>query len=111
MNYTDIVDGIQIRDVTYIGLPPKDTPPTFDIVKWKDCEPQKVRDLRTGEWKTMTRYCWSVATLEWDRHEGWWRFKSVGTRWLEARPTEAVVQMVLDFCDNKAKELQYGSDD
>ena len=110
MEYTDIVDGYQIRDVTYIGLPPKDTPTTFDIVKWFDCEPQKVRDLRTSKLKTMTRYCYSVAFLEWDRHEGWWRFRSVGTRWLEEKPTDAVVNMVLKFCDEKAKELQYETD-
>ena len=107
MNYTGIVDGYQIRDVTYIGLPPKDTQPTFDIVKWEDCEPHRAINLETGEERTVTRYCYSVAFLEWDRHEGWWRFRSVGTRWLEAKPTDAVVNMVLTFCDVKAKELQY----
>ena len=33
MNYTGRIDGFQIRDVTYIGLPPKSTPPQYDIVK------------------------------------------------------------------------------
>lgn len=107
MEYTDIVNGFQIRDVTYIGKPPKDTPPRYDVVKWFDCEPQKVRDLMTGEMKTMTRYCYSVACLEWDRHEEWWQFLSAGTRWLEANPTEAVVNMILKFCEDKAKELKY----
>lgn len=110
MEYTDIVDGYQIRDVTYIGLPPKDTPPKFDIVKWYDCEPHRAIDLMTGEERTVTRCCYSVAFLEWDRHEGWWRFRSVGTRWLEEKPTDAVVNMVLKFCDEKAKELQYETD-
>lgn len=110
MNYTDIVDGYQIMDVTYIGLPPKDTPPMYDIAKWVDCEPQKAFDWRTGEEKSVTRYCYSVGRLEWDKKEGWWRFKSVGTRWLEAKPNDAVVNMVLKFCDDKAKELQYETD-
>ena len=34
MNYTGRIDGFQIRDVTYIGLPPQSTPPQYDIVKW-----------------------------------------------------------------------------
>lgn len=115
MNYTDIVNGYQIRDVTYIGLPPKDAPPKYDIVRWYDCEPHRAINMMTGEEMTVTRCCYSVAFLEWDRHEGWWRFHSVGTRWLEEldqkRVTDAVVNMVLKFCDDKAKELQYGSDD
>ena len=111
MNYTGIVDGYQIRDVVYIGLPPKDTPPRYDIVRWKDCElPQTVRDLMTGEVKTMTRYCYSVATLEWDK-DGWWQFKSVGTRWLEENPPKAVVDMVLKFCEEKAREIEDESAD
>ena len=109
MTYTDIVDGYQISDVTYIGLPPKDTPPTFDVVRWYDCEPHRAIDMRTGEVKTVTRCCYSVAFLEWDRHEEWWRFRSVGTRWLEEsdqkRVTDAVVQMILKFCEEKAKEI------
>ena len=111
MTYTDIVDGYQIRDVTYIGLPPKDTPPTFDIVRWYDIEPRRAIDMMTGEEKTITRCCYSVAFLEWDRHEEWWQFRSVGTRWLEENPPETVVKMILEFCEEKAKELQDGSDD
>ena len=107
MTYTDVVDGMQIMDVTYIGLPPKGTPPTFDIVKHVDCEPYEAIEMRTGERKTYTHYVYSVARLEWDAHEGWWQFRSVGTRWLEAKPTEAVVNMILKFCEDKAKELVY----
>ncbi len=110
MEYTDIVDGFQIRDVTYIGLPPKDTSPRYDIVNHVDCEPYEAINVETGKRQTYTHYVYSVACLEWDRHEGWWRFRSVGTRWLEAKPSEAVVNMILKFCDDKAKELQYEAD-
>ena len=34
MNYTDRIDGYQIRDVTYIDMPPKNVPIEYDIVKW-----------------------------------------------------------------------------
>ena len=104
-NYTDIVDGYQIRDVTYIGLPPKDTPPTFDIVKHVDCEPFEAVNMETGKRQTYTHYTYSVAFLRWDAHEDWWRFEPVGTRWLEDKPSETVIDMVLKFCEKKAKEL------
>ena len=111
MNYTDIIDGYQIRDVVYIGLPPTGTPPTYDVVKHVDCDPQEVVSLETGERETITRYCFSVAHIKWDAHERWWQFRSILTRWLEENPPETVVQMILKFCEEKAKELQYGSDD
>jgi len=107
MEYTGVVDGLQIRDVTYVGLPPTGTPPKYDIVKHVDCEPYVAVDGRTGERKTYTHYVYSVGCLEWDAHNGWWQFRSVGTRWLEAKPTEAVVNMILKFCEDKAKELVY----
>ena len=105
MTYTDRVDGFQIRDVTYLGLPPKDTPPTFDIVKWVQCEPYQARDFRTGERKTYTEYCYSVGSLVWDKHDGGFDFRSVGLRWLESLPNKDVVDMVLRFAHEKSKEL------
>lgn len=112
MNYTERVDGFQITDPTYIGLPPKDTTPTFDIVKWVQTEPHEVAAFekdKSGKWisrnKISTEYCFVVATLVWDAHETEFRLNSVLLRWLEERPTEAVIQMVLDFAEKKGKEI------
>lgn len=114
MTYTDIVDGFQIKDVTYIGLPPKDTPPQYDIVRHVDCEPYEAIDMKTGKRQIYTHYVYSVARLEWDAHNGWWQFRSIGTRWLEEsdqkRVTDAVVSMILKFCEEKAEELQDEAD-
>lgn len=61
MNYTDIIDGYQIRDVTFIGLPPKDTSPRYDIVKHVDCEPYEAINLVTGKRQTYTHYVYTEA--------------------------------------------------
>lgn len=110
MEYTDRVEGFQIRDVTYIGLPPAGTPPTFDIVKWVKHDPpiKDVTVLRNGEVlteQTVDESCYSVGFLEWDRHEKWFSFRSVGLRWLEEKPSDAVIQMILDFAEKKGKEI------
>ena len=111
--YTDRVDGFQIRDVCYLCDQPSNTPPRFDVVKWiPEKEPRFVTALErdeNGKWyavdKWSEEHCYSVATLEWNAHEPWFEFHSVGTRWLEENPTDAVVKMILDFCNEKAKEL------
>ena len=106
MTYTPRTDGIQIADVTYIGKPPKDTPPKFDVVKWESSEPFEAIDIRTGKRETHTEYCYSLGCLEWDAREGCFDFKSVGTRWLEAKPSDKVVDMIMAFCREKGKELE-----
>lgn len=111
MNYTDRVDGFQIRDVTYIGLPPKDTPPEYDIVKWVLANPPyEAIDMRTGKPKIVTEYCYSVGRLIWNRKEPCFEFESIGLRWLEARPSEVIVDMVLKFAEEKTKELEDDND-
>ena len=111
MNYTERVDGFQITDVMYIGLPPKDTPPRFQVVKWYDVEPHegwvyhKEDETWKPRWEKITEGSYAVACLEWDPHEPQFVFRSYGTRWLEEKPTEAVVKMILDFCEKKEKEL------
>lgn len=112
MEYTDRVDGFQIRDVTYIGLPPKDTPPSYDIVKWVQTDPHEVMCFETGkdgklhgEKKVSAEYCFSVGQLVWNKKEDSFKFESVLMRWLEEKPSEAVVQMILDFAEKKGKEL------
>ena len=110
MTYTDIVDGYQICDVVYIGQPPRGTPPTYDIVKHVVCDPHEVISLETGKRQISTHYCFSVARVIWDAHEGWWKVHSVGTRLLDHYPPPAAVQMILDFCEEKAKELRHETD-
>lgn len=119
MFYTERVDGFQITDPTYFthnGLPLEPTPPTFDIVKWEQHKPMKVTAVNriNGKWvcreEISTEHCYVVAALVWDRHEWCFDFNSVGLRWLEARPTETVIQMVLDFAEKKGKEI-YGQEE
>lgn len=112
MNYTERVDGFQITDVSYFGKPPKDAPIQFDIVKWVQTEPEEVMCYWTNEHggiecgrKVQTEYCFSVGTLEWNAREPGFEFRSVGMRWLEEEPTEAVRQMILRFCEEKEKEI------
>ena len=113
IEYTERIEGFQIRDVSYFGKPPVDAPPTFDIVKWF---PEKnphvgtvLHQTENGKWiareEMITEHCYSVGFLEWDAHELDFQFRSVGLRWLEEKPSEAVVDMILKFCDEKGKEL------
>jgi hypothetical protein len=111
MYYTDRVDGFQIADVTYIGLPPKDTPPRYEVILWYEHEPWEAIDGYTGKKKTVTESCYVVAFIEWNPKEPDFEFRSVGLRWLESAPTNRVVKMILDFCEAKEKELlgdEYG---
>lgn len=110
MNYTARIDGFQIRDVTYIGMPPPGTPPSFDIVKWYRHEPPitgvtVIKDGETLYNQTIYESCYSVAELVWNAHENEFCFRSIGMRWFEHKPTEAVVQMILDFAEKKGKQL------
>ena len=100
--YTPIVDGFQIRDITYIGLDSDcscGAEKDFDIVKWVECDPQKVIDAKTGKEKTIDKYCYSVGNLEWDEKEEGFNFKSIGLRWLESNPSTKVIKMILGFCE------------
>lgn len=109
--YTERVEGYQIRDVVYFGLPPRDAPPRYDIVKWIQHEPKTVTAIynEDGHWtcreELRTEYCYSVGTLEWNAHEPQFEFSSIGLRWLEERPPDAVIDMIMRFCEEKEKEL------
>lgn len=112
MFYTERINGFQIADPTYIGLPPKDTPPTFDVIKWFKTDPHEVCSVvrdKDGRWKTektiKSEFCYVVGVIEWDQHEEDFLFRSIGLRWLEEKPTEAVVNMILKFCAEKEKEM------
>lgn len=115
MNYTKRVEEYQIRDVTYLGMPPKDAPIEYDIVKWaKPDKPYEAfsLDTKTNEMtkELITEYCYSVGRLVWDKRESCFEFESIGLRWLEAKPSEAVVDMILEFAEKKAKELEVEDD-
>lgn len=58
-------------------------PNKFDVVKWYDHKPMEVIDWKTGEKKTSTRSCYSIATIWWNEKEPGWEFKSVGTRFID----------------------------
>lgn len=92
--YTPIVDGFQIRDITYITALNKypENPPKFDIVKWEEI------DGETGEERQITKYCYSVGRLEWNPKKPCFEFESIGLRWLESNPSERVIKMILGFC-------------
>lgn len=107
MEYTPRVDGFQIRDVEYIGRHPKDSPIQYDIVKWEKLEePMEVIDHYTGKKKMIDEYCYTVALVDWVADESWFELRGIGLRLLESRLTEAATDMILDFCDEKAKELR-----
>lgn len=109
--YTDIYKGFQIRDVNYLGEPPKDAPIKFDVVQWINHEPYEVIDGKTGEKRMSDRSCWSVATLEYNPKEPDIELRSVGLRWLEAHPDEDVEEWILKWCNYKLHELYTNEED
>ncbi len=99
------IDDIEICNVTYFpGYEPEVKPRSFDIVKWEQHAPCEVMSLRTGKKEISTRSCYSLAFLKWDDKERGFDFNGVGLRWLEAAPSKAVCDMIIDFCNKKTKE-------
>ena len=112
MEYTERLHDYQIRDVSYWGKPPENVPLRFDIVKWHHTEPQEVNQVYYDEYgcakirkAISTEYCYSVGFLEWDDREPCFRFRSVGLRFFEEYPPKDVIDMILDFCEKKEKEI------
>lgn len=105
--YTERYKGFQIRDVTYLGEPPTNIPPTFDVVKWESYDtPIEAIDLLNGKRKkAYTEYCYSVGNLVYNPKEPCFEFKSCGLRWLEAKPDEDVMNWILKWCEYKLQEL------
>lgn len=107
--YTDKVEDYQIWDVVYFGKPPKDAPIQFDIVKWYKTEPREViyvdMDEKICEKRMSDEYCFSVGRVVWNAHEPCFEFESVGLRWLEEKPSEKVIDMILKFCAEKEREI------
>ena len=106
MSYTPIVDRFQIRDVTYLGGSPPQDKIKFDIVKWVDCDPMEVINIKTKQKEIQTRYCYTVAWLNWDEKEECFDFNSCGLRWLEANPSQKVIQMILNFANMMTEILK-----
>lgn len=105
MEYTERIDGFQIRDPCYLFGRPDDAPIMFDIVKWVQTKPREVTDLRTGRKKISTEYCYTVARLTWNKKEQCFEFSSIGMRWLCTELTKAVIDLILDFAEKKGIEL------
>lgn len=105
-DYTERVDGIQIRGVTYFpGYEPENGPIKYDVVKWVTrTKPVEVTGL-TGEKRLSTEYCYSIATLIWDEDEQAFDIESIGLRLIEAKLTERAQDMILAFCKLKVIEL------
>lgn len=101
--YTDIWNGFQFRAPAY--LDGHFEPHQFDLVKWEECEPHEVIDWYTGEKKISTRYCFSIATLIWNKKEPGFEFESVGLRYLENR-IDGLEKFILDFCETIESELE-----
>lgn len=81
----------EIRKPTFLGNPPTEDyyEYNFDIVKWAD----------------DNSYCWSIGSLEWNKKEPCFEFKSVGTRYLEFRE-DGLEEWLLKWCE--LKEIEYG---
>ena len=118
--YTERYKGFQIRDVVYLGEPPTDIPPTFDVVKWGTYNvlPEAMNlvnadgtIIKSLEYNSeldegyIEEYCYTVGTLEYNAKEPCFEFKSCGLRWLEAHPDEDVENWIIKWCDYKLQEL------
>ena len=90
--YTERYKGFQIRDVHYLGDPPKDAPTMYDVVQWYKDDGDK-------------EYCWSVGTLVYDPKEPCFDFNSTGLRWLECHPDEDVENWIMAWAEYKLREL------
>lgn len=60
--------------------------------------------MYTGKKKIVTRSCFSIAILIWDKRECDFNFESVGLRYLEYR-IDGLEKFILDFCKMMEKEL------
>lgn len=117
MKYTERVENYQICDPTFIDdiysddfEVKTDRPLQFDVVKWYKLD--KPREMLCFDHATKTfkpqmveECCYVVATLQWDEFNDDFELHSIGMRFVEEKPSADVMQMILDFCDKKFKEL------
>ena len=103
-DYTDIWNGFQIREPTYIDG--RSEPYKFDLVKWVERDkPREVLNLSTGKKELSSRHCFSIGFLEWDPKEQYFNFKSVGLRYLEYR-IDGLESWIIKFCENMYLRLK-----
>ena len=100
--YTGEWNGFQFRSPTY--LDGHFEPYEFDLVKWKECEPEEVIDFITGEKKIQTRYCYSVGKLIWNKNEQAWTVEGVGLGYVTDR-VDGLEEGIWKFCEEMEKEL------
>ena len=105
-SYTERIEGFQIRKPSFFGDPPKNIPVMFDVVKWQTCEPRKVYSITEGKEILSSEFCFVVGRLVWEKEEDAFRFESIGLRWLESKPSEAVVAMIMGFAGEMRKRLK-----
>ena len=117
MNYTERVENYQICDPTYLEdlhsndfEAKSDRALEFDVVKWyKLDKPTEMlsfnRATKTFKPEMIEECCYVVATLQWDESEDDFELHSIGMRFVEEKPSADVMQMILDFCNKKSKEL------
>ena len=85
----------EIRKPTFLGSPPTEDyyKYNFDIVRWAD----------------DNSHCWSIGSLEWNKRELCFEFKSVGLRYLEGRE-DGLEEWLLKWCELKETEYRYTED-
>ena len=105
--YTDRWNGFQFRAPVYVDR--HFNPYRFDLVKWESCEPHEAINMSTGKKDIVTEYCFTVASLDWNKKELGFKFSSCGLRYLE-HYIDGLNEFVLDFCKMMEKELA-GDDD
>lgn len=103
MDYTPILDNIQIRDMVYLCIEDeeknKNNPPKeFDVVQWHEINSIETINMTTNN-MTTKKYCYSLGKLVWDAKEECFDFNSCGLRWLEAKPSERAIDMIIGFCE------------
>lgn len=108
MDYTKRVDGIQIRDVTYLpGFKPNPPPIEYDIVKWEKLERPVIAVRQDGQLEWQVDYCYSLARLEWDEREVEFKLVGVGMRFVEACPSKEACMMISKFAEEAARKGGY----
>lgn len=82
------MNEFEFHKVSFLGSNEDVFPHKIHIVKWLQPD-----------------YCFVIGELEWNAHDSYWRFKSIGTRYLEYG-TEELNKWILDFCNKY--EVEYG---
>lgn len=103
MDYTPILDNIQIRDMVYLCIEDEENKSNpvkeFDVVQWHEINPIETINMITKKKEITKKSCYSLGKLVWDAKEECFDFNSCGLRWLEAKPSERAIDMIIGFCE------------